>query len=162
VISLKCRTIVRRMNFRGGLLSKEHPSSPFDPNRAGHFITTEEPRCALHQDQMSGGPAGIQNSRYLERYFAVSMSQDGSPVLEREGQLQTPTPAYICERSSHGLFEQQFLPDPGDNTIDSFACFKVSEDERLGTAHQFGVPVHYRQIRADMWRQIRLVDHQQV
>ena len=58
--------------------------------------------------------------------------------------------------------ETTFGLDKTDNPIKTFALFQVGHDERPFAPHPLRVDVHLIQRRADMRREIDLVDHQQV
>ena len=65
-------------------------------------------------------------------------------------------------RASGGLDEPAFGLDEARNLVDAIADAQIGEHERALAAHASGVAVHHLERRADMRREVDLVDDQQV
>ena len=60
-----------------------------------------------------------------------------------------------------GVVRDQLL-NPGHDLIEALLCFEIREDERQVPAHPSAISIHNVEIRADMRRQIDLIDHEQI
>src|SRR6266446_5657048 len=60
------------------------------------------------------------------------------------------------------IFEQEFLANPMDNLLYAIASFQVREHEGLRAPHQPRIAIHYSQIGANVWCQVRFVNDQQI
>src|SRR6266700_4107708 len=59
----------------------------------------------MHQNQVHR-LRGIQNTRDLERYFAIGVAEDGLTVLHYECQIQASAPSDIRQRNAHTQFSK--------------------------------------------------------
>src|SRR5207237_681008 len=61
-----------------------------------------------------------------------------------------------------GLVKPAFVLDEARDLVEAAPDAQIAEDERARAAHAFGVALHHLQRRADMGREVDLVDDQEI
>src|SRR3989344_2983469 len=69
---------------------------------------------------------------------------------------------FCVRKGKSGCGEQALFFDKGDDFVQALADFLVAEYKGLVATHLLGVALHHFQRGTHHWRQVDLVDHQQV
>src|ERR1051326_167009 len=66
------------------------------------------------------------------------------------------------EEQAYSILEQQLPANPGDDLIDALPRLQICKNEWLYAAHDSRITIHHSKVGADVWRQVRFVDYEQI
>ena len=166
------------MNLQRRLGCQQHARTPPDRHVVLQAIARKHSGPGAHQDDVCGA-VNVEGASDPQRWLRVSVGQHRASVAALERQLEPGVAAHIWKigSASHCIHSaavgkrfptpfqilvEQVAPNPRDHIHEARTALQVREEKRPVASHQLRVAGHDVEVRADVGREIDLVDHEQV